>query len=279
MYKKLLTLSLYLAAFILIARFCHKQTDGFRMSKITRNTIEGSCPPPSQEIEEILSQKFTYLARGLQSFVFVSEDEKYVLKIFNNKYQEKIFYTSFFPFLKEKQKLYESKLQKTFNSYNLAFDRLKEEAAIIYLKTSESVYFKTPLYLLDKLGIEHPINLNHTAFLIQKKASMVYPTLDTLMEKGKEEEARKALRSLLFLVDKKFRMNIKDKDPLIRTNIGFIGTLAIQIDVGPFSLSENRENYREEFKRITTSLKGWLQHHHPSLTSYVEEIELEIFSQ
>lgn len=35
-----------------------------------------------QEVERILSQKFTYLARGSQAFAFISEDGKYILKLF-----------------------------------------------------------------------------------------------------------------------------------------------------------------------------------------------------
>ena len=47
---------------------------------------EWEFPQPSAEeqeqIDAILSQKFTYLARGSQAFAFVSEDGRYVLKLF-----------------------------------------------------------------------------------------------------------------------------------------------------------------------------------------------------
>src|SRR5579871_916778 len=39
-------------------------------------------PKEQKEIERILSQKFTYLARGSQAFAFISEDGRYVLKMF-----------------------------------------------------------------------------------------------------------------------------------------------------------------------------------------------------
>ena len=38
-------------------------------------------PPDSEEIKKILSQKFTYLGRGYQSYVLVSKDHQYVLKL------------------------------------------------------------------------------------------------------------------------------------------------------------------------------------------------------
>ena len=77
-----------------VCRLAHHTTEGFRISKIQNNTFENEEFPAGlsfsaveeKRVKEILSQPFTYLARGKQSFVFVSEDQKTVLKLLNNHY-------------------------------------------------------------------------------------------------------------------------------------------------------------------------------------------------
>jgi hypothetical protein len=80
-----------------VCRLAHHTTEGFRISKIQNNTFENTefqtlsfSQEEEKRAKEILSQPFTYLARGKQSFVFVSEDQKTVLKLLNNHYQWQI---------------------------------------------------------------------------------------------------------------------------------------------------------------------------------------------
>src|SRR5437868_4094151 len=67
-------------------------TDGFAIENITsqypydvKRETRSITQAEQQQIHSILSQKFSYLGKGCQSYVFVSEDDNYVLKFF--KYQ------------------------------------------------------------------------------------------------------------------------------------------------------------------------------------------------
>ena len=69
-------------------RFCNRQTDGFAVSKINSHLTFN----PKWEIAQdrasarsILSQKFYYLSKGAQCYVFASADNQYVLKFFRQK--------------------------------------------------------------------------------------------------------------------------------------------------------------------------------------------------
>jgi hypothetical protein len=260
--KMIAQCALLIVSTIGVARFCHYQTAGFRMSKIAQNYILGEkVEPPDAQTNAILGQKFRYLGRGMQSFAFVSEDDKYVLKLFNNKYQKKLY----------NKELCAQKLQKTFNSYKIAYSLMKEECGLVYMQLSPSQFFEGPTIIIDKLNISHSIDLNNSAFVIQKKADNVYSTLQKLLEQDKIEEAKRALFSLLCLIDRKLQ-KVSDTDPLIRTNMGFIGLQAIQIDLGPFAPTPST-NRKSDFKHITTSLKNWLQDHAPNLVTYVEEYQ------
>lgn len=275
MKSKAFKLLLFALATLMLARFTHHQTNGFRMSKINSNTFleeEFEERPLAFEESEILKGKFTYFGRGLQSFAFLSEDEKYVLKIFNNRIQKKL---KFFELLhlETYAKMMKSKLHKTYESYKIAYQELREETGILYLHLSPTYLLDRTVVLVDKLGIEHTIDLDNTGFLLQKRAILVYPQLEKLLGQGKIEVAKESLSNLLNLFVTKFQKGIADNDPLIRTNYGFIGTSPLQIDVGPFSKNiamQNPNVYFPELLRITTSLKHWLRERSPELSDYVE---------
>ena len=271
---KLIKLLLLILAVIGIARFCHHQTAGFKLSKIRENFYEKEKwvqPPLDAETKAILQGKFTYFGRGLQSFAFLSPDQKYVLKIFNNRYQRKIFWLQFLPWCREKLQIQEQKLGKAFSSYKIAYQELKEQTGLIYAHLDPTEEFHQPLILVDKLGIEHPIDLDHTAFLVQKKVDLVYAKLSSWKQRGETHLAKRGISSLLHLLKDRFERGISDHDPLIRTNFGFIGEEAFQIDVGAFAKQGTTPNPEKEFARILASLKDWVEHNYPELSEHLDE--------
>lgn len=250
------------------ARFCHHKTKGFRIAKIENNTSclpQTSLPFPS-EYKELLNQKFCYLGRGLQSFSFVSEDGETVLKIFNNRYQKRLQWLRVFP-SKEKEEYNKKKWALSFTSYELAYERLKKETALLYFHPSKSTDCPK-VRLIDPIGIEHPIDLNNHGFALQKKVTMAYPYFSSLAKAKEYDRAEIAFASLFSLLKGKMEQGIDDKDPLIRTNFGFYNDSAVQVDIGPFSLDssmQDPEKQREELIRISTPLRHFLESEYPDL--------------
>lgn len=285
---KVKSLSLYLTmalCAVATARFCHHQTRGFRISKITSNLIADSSTNLQESpefVSEVLKQKFRFLGRGLQSFAFISEDDQTVLKIFNNRYQRKIqLYTflSALPFLgpwAQRQKEYfTGKLAQTFTSYKIAFEEMQEQTGLLYAHLAPTTDLPSELCVVDPLNICHSLDPNTLGFVIQKKATQVYPGLKGFLNRGDMQGARYALTSLISLFFWKWRHGISDNDPLIRTNYGFVGDQAIQIDVGPLSHHvSSLEERRQGIERITRSLKFWLTENAPELLPFLDR-ELE----
>lgn len=273
---------------IAAARFTHRQTQGFRLSKIRENTyplndlnISAAASDEESLAASILQNKFYYFARGLQSFVFISADQKYVLKLFNNQHQRAITWLSYLPsfdsidpWKKKQLEIHSQKLKKTFESYAIAYTDLKAETGLIYLHLFKTACFHHPLTLVDNLGIEHQMDPDQMGFLIQKKALLAYPSLDVWIAQGQIEEAKAGLRNLIQGFITLSQKGIRDSDPLIRTNVGFLDSQPLFIDVGPFSwdpLIKEPAIYRKEIYRITTSLKLWLQPKSPELCAFLEE--------
>lgn len=280
--KTFIKLVVLCACLIGIARFTHHQTHGFRLSKITGNLCEekqwASSNLPSTEL---LAQRYHYLGRGLQSFVFGSEDGKYVIKVFNNRYQRNMRIYRLLTHLpwigawaQERYAYFHAKLLRTFSSYQIAEEEMHDEAALVFCHLNQTSNLPRKLTIIDPLRICHTIDPNEHGFIIQKRANMVYPTLLSYIEAGNIDEAKQAISSLVHLFIAKYEKGIADNDPLIRTNYGFIDRKPVQIDVGPFSknaLIADRAHYGPEVLKATNSLKHWLEEHSPSLCPFLEQ--------
>ena len=72
-------------------RLFYYLTEGFGYPNVDlslSNHDQWYHPMSKEEVEEIkqaLNQEYTYFSKGCQSFVFLSEDQSYVLKFFKNK--------------------------------------------------------------------------------------------------------------------------------------------------------------------------------------------------
>ncbi len=268
--KTALTLLLSLFCIYLLARFCHVQTAGFKLTKIENNFLpldSAKEQPLTEELLPLLNQTFFYLGRGLQSFSFVSEDGAVVLKLFNNSYQRRIFWLS--PLFSVKTSYYRQKLSRIAESYALAAGPLKEKTAVLYAHLTPSQALLPTVTLIDKLHIAHRLNLNFYAFALQRKGELAYSHITSLMQSGKEEEAKSAVCSVVEHIQERCRLGIADSDPLVRTNLGFLEGRPFYIDLGPFSIKERaptEEEIRHEVFLITRSFHNWLELHHPSLT-------------
>ena len=204
------------------------------------------------EIKAILSQPYYYLGRGVQSFVFVAQDGKTVIKFFRHHRLRT-----------------DAKVAKDFGSYLLAYNRLREETGLLYLHLNKTNHLKQTLEIVDKLGIHHPIDLDKYEFIVQRKATLTYPAFDEWITEGKTDEAKEALTSLVHLLKTRAERGIFDKDPDLNTNFGFIGTMAVQIDVGRYRVKEIPFD-RNELIRITDHLHQWLMERSPVLDEHLK---------
>jgi len=273
LYKKGIILVCSLLCVWGTARFCHHQTKGFRIEKIRGNTSPNPnqiSVPISTEHRNLLDQKFTYFGRGLQSFSFLGEDGETVLKIFNNRYQKKIFWASWLPSKEERVAYLQKKLGMTFASYQIAYEELRSESGLLYFHPRREGADLPPLQLIDPLGIAHTLDGNEVGFVLQKRATLVYPYLEACSE----FEAKQAIEELVTLLKSKMERGIGDRDPLIRANVGFLNGRAMQIDVGPLyhdpSLQDEPKQ-KLELEKAVLSLKHWLETHHPSMVSYLKD--------
>jgi hypothetical protein len=233
-----------------------------------------------QEIESALNQKYSYLGKGCQSYVFLSEDGSHVVKFL--KYQrfrpqEWLNWVSFLPYVDayrlgkiEKKK---NKLDNVFTSWKIAYEDLSAETGARYVHLNKSHQFSEPLVLIDKIGLRHEIDLNQTEFLLQRRAEMLCPTLDRLMAQGQTQEARQLLSDLLDLLISEYHRGFADNDHALMQNTGVLDKKPVHIDVGQFVYNEkvrSPEVWHQEIFNKTYKFRIWLHKHHGLLADSLE---------
>lgn len=230
------------------------------------------------QIIKILGQPFQYLDKGSQCYAFESADGKYVLKFFRyERYRipRWISYLSFPTFLEEIQQAKahrkEVRRKTLLHSCLIAHQELKEESGLLYVHLNKDPLFHKRVCLIDKIGRHYYLNIDEYEFILQKKANLIYPTLNMWIDKGEIETAKEALSKLLVLLTKRYEKEIFDNDPVLRKNMGFIGKEPIYIDIGQFTYSGRKDDtifYCPQIDRNTGRLQEWLQQNSPELWSY-----------
>lgn len=286
-FKTLCAAILLFSFALMMATFCERKTDGFTILGISSNRpfnplweIKALKEEERQEVKSALAQPYYYLASGSQTFVFASQDGNYVVKFF----KERLFTSSYLlnalplPFFLHKFRDKRNwkradKLSRDFASYKMAFDELKDETKLLFIHLNRTPLHET-LYIRDKLGIEHRLELDKFSFILQKRAEPSYQHIQRLMHEGKTAEAKEAVKKMVFLVKSRCEKGFRDRDPDIRTNCGFVEGEAIKIDVGRLEKNasfKDPQAIQEEIKTATHRFKLWIETFHPRLMESYDE--------
>jgi hypothetical protein len=267
-----------------------KKTRFGLLSKFSSPTFtpseEWEMPPlafvEQEEVNKILTQKFTYLARGSQAFAFISEDGKYVLKLFKqHKWHPKNIFgyipLSFNPYFKDYQ-LRQKKQEMVLSSCRAALLNVKEETGVLYAHLNPTPLQIPEMKLIDKRGKEWVLDLSKSCFLLQKKADLFYPHVEALMAKGDVEGAKYAITSTIALLERFILKGVYENNIILRKNFGFIENEAIQFDIGKFKCDPTRRGDRNEIRISTKNFHLWIERNYPELLSHFDEKLKEVLS-
>lgn len=272
--QKIVYSILFLTLVFGAGRLYFELTDGFMVRNIQSNLRYS----PKRELEvqdevakEILKQPFHYLAKGCQSYCFLSEDGNYVLKFF--KYQR--FSTSpvleplrFIPpinrFVLQRKAHKMERLDFFMQAWTIAYKYVPEESGLVYVHLNKTAHLNTPIVIYDKLGLKHELDSDSMEFLIQRRAE---PLAKVLLNSSDEEGVR-IIDELLATLLKEYSLGIGDHDPALLQNTGLYNGKPFHIDVGQFYLNpafkDPKNTYQDLFNR-TYEMRIWLKAKKPAL--------------
>lgn len=264
-------LKIFLGLLLLIAteRFCRAQTAGFRVQKVIGEEFERQEKKPLDPwLLEKLDQPYFFLGSGVQCYAFLSADGQTVLKLFKHYHMPpRTAWLKKVSFLRSFTQEREKRIASILESHRLAFEKLAEETGLLHVQL-EPLDTPLQLNLYDKIGILHQLPLEKIPFALQKRADLVFASLEKSF--SCPEEAKAKIDSLLAVIVSRCEKGLSNSDPIIHRNFGFIGTRAIEIDAGSFT--ENRSPcLKKELYFETLELQQWLLERAPELAAYLSE--------
>lgn len=277
MKKTLWLISALILLYTPLSKFIGKQTHEFTICGISfGEEIPVKAPGPTadelQNIRQVLSQPFTFLDSGGQSFVFLSQDGRYILKFFRTyRHRLPLGIHKIFPKIAEKKA---KRLDREFGSYLLAYQELREESGLLFLHLEATNFLNQKVDVTDNIGIMHTLSLDEFPFLLQKRVTLACDEITTLINGSRREEAQKRIQSLLRLTLTRYQKGIYDHDAFLY-NYGFDGEVPIVLDIGRLEKCPDiskPEVYREDFALITGRLREWLSKEHPNLIPFLDEL-------
>lgn len=232
--------------------FTYHKSQGFSISK-----MQASIPfhaewevvyPQGEHLQELFKQKFHFLSSGYQSYAFISEDERTIIKFFRMKRLTHSFTDPLFH--PQKVQEHRKNLFSIFNAYKLAYDEMREDAGLVYIHLNKTDFINTELSITDLKGDEHLVNLDGVYFIVQEKAELLFEHLGKLLERKDKEKFQKCVNSFLELVNRRLNKGIADEDKGISQNYGFIDDRPIQFDIGRIYKGKEEGEYEEILNRL-----------------------------
>ncbi len=211
-----------------------------------------------EEVRAILAQPFRYLNKGAQSYVFASQDGRYVLKIF--RFDQRHLLRK-----KPSKRPFEQKIVQFFQGCLLAGTAASEETGILYLHLNPRDEHLPILRAKGPLGQPLSLPLDQYRFALQKKAIPLDRGLFAAKREGRLSER---IEEIVSLLETRIKKGIGNTDPSLWRNFGFLEDRAIEFDFGNYiarpDLSEPKKA-KAELERYARHLRTWLEKNAPDL--------------
>lgn len=272
--KKICFLSLFILTCLSSIHFAYKIRFGFNLRKIShfKNT---SLSELSELENQILKQKFSYLSRGRQCFVFASDDEKYVLKIPRTDHINRSLFTKIFPTFSKNRSIHQLKEEKKiFKSFEIASCLLAEETALIGLHLGLKNHPKNfSVTLQDPLGFSHTWNIENANFALQRKTPLWVDAFENAKKENDKIQKELLILSAIDFFIKRSKKTVANIDNTFDKNFGFESGITYQIDIGDFRLESDGDdpvNNKRRFYDSLQTIKHWLEKNDPEMIPFLD---------
>lgn len=273
----------------IVAFVIYQREFTFDVNKLTSDVAYNEAwaiPQPPTEtmklVQNILSQKLTYLGRGAQCYAFVTPDGQYVVKLFKHHHLRRTTLLDDLPippswfreYRRQKAEKRRLKQEHLFASCRLAYLELPEETGLIYVQLNKGHWPGKSLVIRDRFGKDHTLDLASHEFMVQRRGFLAVEAINSLMLENKVDESQQCIQQILTSLAQRCNKGIVDLDPAFNQNFGITATGAMQIDVGRFerdSLVVAPPRYGDEIRKISNQFRQWLEQNHPTLLPFFDQ--------
>lgn len=236
--------------------------------RITKCLIEWPYNPdwdipgePPREIGALFAEPFTYLAKGKQSYVFLSSDGKHVLKLFRFDRCKTPFGQAFVHWArgrlglrpKAPRKEFSERALRTFQSSWLCFEKAQLQTGVEWVHLNPEAGKIPPFQIKDRLGRTFRIDPSRIRLVVQKRAE---PLLESMKDPARQDEIACSFYSL---IDQLAALGFSNDDRKVGQNFGILEGRVVALDIGNFAQVESVSE--EETAVFKERMRQWLSKH------------------
>ena len=274
---RLLLLALFIFLLAKVDRIFFKANHSFCLHFIDAPLKDLSWKTEAPFPASLLDQPFAYLDKGAQTYVFESQDQKYVLKF--NRIPSRLrrfhFGSIFTPRKTSKEKLSgQKKLSRAYQSYFLAYQYLQPESGVVYIHLHPTTELQKKIHLIDRTGNHYHVSIDKLGFVLQKKGNPFIPLIQRALKRGQMETAQRMIDSLFSVIQSRCLKGITDRDSMHYDNYGWLEGSAVHLDIGRFAEKDEVKTplgMRQEIVRVTSPLAENLEKNSPELFDYYQK--------
>jgi len=277
----------------IIGLFCFKSSLPFRVEEIrpVRDFSFQATQTASQEelerLRAIFSKPFTYIDEGDQYYLFVSQNNEYLLKFFKMRKLTPKYWLNYIPLpWLDQQRLNkigyrERARQEVFGNFKCAFEEFRHQTSLYFIHFFNTNWIKARVQIFDRQSSSHWVSLDTVPFVLQRKTTKLFEYIEGLLQEDKPKEAVSSLLLVLDLVKDRCLRGFADQDGDLESDYGFVGNRAVFIDVERFEKDETLKSplsvLREVFK-VSQRISEWLTFKHPELLPEFQKESLDLLS-
>jgi len=220
---------------------------------------EWDIPQEREKIEGIFSAPFTYFSKGKQSYVFLSQDQKYVLKLFRfdtcrmplGQKTVRMISEWFGLPVKEIKRTFEADAVKTFLSCYLSYTVAKDQTGVVFVYLNPQKGKFPDFIVKDRMGISYKVDAGRYRFVVQRKADPFLKTLECA------ENREPLIDSYRTLLEELQSLGLSNEDPKLSDNFGVLDGKVVAVDIGNFI--PMKVYPKGEVNRFKDRLEKWLE--------------------
>lgn len=256
-----------------------KATDGFNVRQITSSLSSEfflETMGENSNINKIFNYPLYYLGKGAQSYVFESEDHKYVVKFFKHKHLRSLHWLEKLRlpsnWVKKVNIDRDERIRRIFSSVQLSYEKLSHESGVVCVHLNKKPFIARHITLVDKLGIPHPIYLDDFQFVIQKKA---VPLKQILQTEHEDKEIRLKIDQVCQTTIDRMKRGVGDKDRAVVNNMAYLPEekRILIVDLGQLYVSEECSDLliQKELIARLADMSSWANTHAPHILPFINE--------
>ncbi len=225
-------------------------------SALPRRWLKADFVIREGELDELGARSsWYYFGQGTQAQVFLSEDRKYVLKVFCSKPKRFIAWRRSNPWAALSDVLLKQSLR-------LAMESRWEGMQVLSWHLDSVGPHETTLHISPLYSVT--VNLDKYIYVIQKRGTLARDYIQALYSARDWQNLDVALASWCGRVDQRLQLGLATVDPDLGRNWGFIDQEPVELDLGSYRRipkdSTQQSLAASEFRR---RLQHWVRKHCP----------------